>query len=1234
LISSPDWKKDPVFKSIGGYSTSDPAAVIIRENDARTRQIMVLYRGLDRALWSCTCEIQSNSDSWSPWSLLPDNSSDETTQLSENKNDGWYRLLNQDSDWVGAFPWHLGNTVYCFWKQWVLYDKDAGHNTIFGLPMTADRVWSTDGFNYPDRFEFTERLDQQTRKIFKLAPHCGGHLSNEYLKLVGAQQASASNSIDAIAVGGPFPAPSLTGKLGYKVAIQLTPTFEGPFNLYPPYSAKTFSDRKKIVSKAFKQNKSASAQAKAYLEEAFYSVPMLIGLSLKYHQQYQGALDWFRSVYNYVAPIEDRKIFYGLKQEEILPLGYDRPEDWLADPLNPHHLARQRINSYTKFTLFCIIQCLLDYADAEFTADTAETIPRARVMYLTVLDLLDAPEISKKLTRCPDVVGTLTIDVEEPGLQKAWQRISKEIIKIGIPDGIENLVDRIQKEVLSREKEPYNQISQASKIVHEKKSIRSTRRRLLSEKLQTGKSGLELINKLQAELMTDDSVADSLKKTGETITAKGYSPEPKFLFCIPSNPVTDYYLAHAEINLKKLRTCRNIAGMQREVDPYASATDTVTGLPQIGAGGQIVLPGVIAVKPTQYRYRALIERTKQLINIAQQVEASFLSTLERRDAELYSQLRAKQDARLVLSKLGLHDLKVTEATHGVRLAVLQKERAWLQQNHYHQLIKEGWLGTESAAVIVTFIAAGLQVINLGIGGGSPQNLDIGGAIKSLIQNTSSAAQAVAAGLSMIASFERRLQEWKFQERLATKDVVIGEQQILLAQDKQNIVNKEREIAKLESDNANDVVEFLRNKFTSAELFEWMSGVLENVYRFFLQQATSMAKLAENQLAFERQETPVALIQSDYWIAPENGGANLSSDEKSSDRRGLTGSARLLKDIYQLDQHAFETDRRKLQLSKTLSIARLDPLAFHRFRETGTIIFDTPMAMFDRDFPGHYLRLVKRVRTSVLALIPSIEGIKATLTSLGISRVVIGGDVFQEVVVQRDPESVALTSPLNATGLFELQEDPDKLFPFEAMGVDTRWEFSLPKASNPFDFRTIFDVLLTIEYTALNSYDYRQQVIERLDRNVSADRPYSLRQQFPDQWYTLHNPRSSSDRVTVTFSTRREDYPPNIDTIEIQHTTLYFATKTGEPFTTEITLHLKAINNAALVGGAATPVENIISTRRGNAGSWTALIGAAPVGTWELSLPNTEEVRNRFKSGDIEDILLVITFQGQTPPWPQ
>jgi hypothetical protein len=758
-------------------------------------------------------------------------------------------------------------------------------------------------------------------------------------------------------------------------------------------------------------------------------------------------------------------------------------------------------------------------------------------------------------------------------------------------------------------------------------------------------------------------------------------------FCIPENPLVKTLRLRAELNLYKLRTCRNIAGLKRQLDLYAAPTDTTTGLPIIGAGGQLLLPGITRLQPTLYRYQVLIERAKQLVQLSGQIEAAMLSALVQRDIESYNLLKARQELNLAQAGVRLQSLRITEANDGVKLATLQQNRVQISIDHYSDLIQKDLLEAErqaldflsdaasayaeasgysfaSAAVSgAAVIAAMIAGIAAGAAGGSavaPGAGTVGGGIlggiaggfNALIGNLSGIAGALssvsgayssigqkhstrASILQTQASYERRRQDWEFQKLLAQQDLIIGSQQITLASDRVEIVIQEKVIAELQTSNAQDTIEFLTTKFTNVNLYDWMSGILEEVYRFFLQQATAMAKLAENQLAFERQEVPPAYIQTDYWTVSSDGAVSSNPNTQAPDRRGLTGSARLLQDIYQLDQYAFNNNKRKLQLAKTISLALLAPAEFQQFRETGVMLFATPMELFDRDFPGHYLRLIRRVRTSVIALIPPVQGIHATLTSSGVSRVVIGPDVFQTVPIRRDPEFVALTSPTNATGILELEpQQTEFLLPFEGNGVDSSWEFRMPKAANQFDYRTIADVLITIEYTALNSFDYRQQVIQTLNPNLSADRPFSIRNQFADQWYDLHNPEQTKTPMQVKFQTFREDFPPNLETLKIQQVLLYFVqanqTSLELPITT---LRFTEQGNQATVGGSATPIDGTISTRRGNAGSWTAMIGKSPVGEWELTLPNTEAVRKHFQDEVIDDLLFVITYAGRTPAWP-
>jgi hypothetical protein len=702
---------------------------------------------------------------------------------------------------------------------------------------------------------------------------------------------------------------------------------------------------------------------------------------------------------------------------------------------------------------------------------------------------------------------------------------------------------------------------------------------------------------------TDESItrARVLYQTALDLLELAYpTPTPGPADPFGLDPVVEALRPQAESNLRKLRLGRNIAGLERQPSPELAA-------------GTAVAPR----QPTPYRYAALIAQAKELTQNAAQMEAALLSALEKFAAESYSLLKAIQDVELAGATVDLQDLRVKEATDGVTLAGLQKQRAQIQVGHYEELINEGMSDLEIASTVLGVF--GSVVSGAASSGGSGAASGGAGGLGGVFTGYGSL-------FGQIASQERREQGWILERNLAQQDEVIADQQIIIAQDQVAVATQEQRIAHIQMDHAGAIVQFLAGKFTSAELYEFMSEVLDGVYRFFLQQATALAKLAENQLAFERQESPQGLIQGDYYAAPEGG----------PDRRGMTGSARLLADIVQLNQHAFLTDRRKLQLTKTFSLARLAPVEFSRFRETGVLIIGTPQELFDRDFPGHYLRLVKRVRTSVIALIPPTEGIRATLSTSGTSRVVIGGDSFRNVVVRRDPEIVGLSSPREATGLFELVPDsqPELLLPFEGTAVDTIWRFELPKAANQFDYSTIADVQLTIEYTALNSLDYRQQVIQTLDPELSLDRPFSFRQEFPDQWYDLNNPNQAATPMAVRFKTAREDLLPNIEDLKTQQLTLYFAPNNGQPVEIKgARLLFKKQGDQSKVGGSADSINGVISTRRANGSNWLPIAGNPPIGEWELALPTDETTKNFFRNEQIEDILFVITYSGRTPEWP-
>jgi Tc toxin complex TcA C-terminal TcB-binding domain/Bacterial Ig domain len=721
----------------------------------------------------------------------------------------------------------------------------------------------------------------------------------------------------------------------------------------------------------------------------------------------------------------------------------------------------------------------------------------------------------------------------------------------------------------------------------------------------------------------------------------------------PPNPVPQALKMRAELNLFKLRSGRNIAGIERQLTPLTEPALMLDRLPAPSDAQRLF-------RPTPYRYAVLVERAKNLVSIAQQVEQAFLAALEKRDAEAYNLLKAGHDLQLASATVNLQALRVKEAQQGVGLAELQLDRAAIQRDTYQEWIdaglnrwEEGMLQDYKDARNHRNTIAGLDAaltfaqalttsssggfLGTGIGGGLGAAIGVGAlaAVRAGFAIQLNNAETSAQINSAKASFERRQQDWEFQLQLSESDMAIGQQQVAIAQTHTAVVRQEELISRTQQEQAQDTVDFLAQKFTSAELYAWMSGVLGGAYSYFLQQATAVAQLAQHQLGFERQETPPAFIKADYWDTTGETASPSSNRGDQPDRQGLTGSVRLLQDITRLDQFAFETNRRKLQLAETFSLARLFPLEFQQFRESGRLPFATPMSLFDRGFPGHYLRLIKRVRISIIALVPPVQGVRATLINSGISRVVSGGDVFQSILVRRDPELIAFTSPSNATGLIELEPETGMLLPFESMGVDTNWELQLPKAANPFDYRSIADVLFTVEYTALQDFSYRQQVIQQLEETVSAERVFSLRDHFADQWYALHNPEQAETPMTVTFSLASQNFPPNVAELRIQHVLLAVARAEGLTFEIgSVQLILTPQGETVPVGGEVNgATDGLISTRRGNASAWVPLIGRSPVGAWELTLPDTEEMRNRFENEEIDDLLLVLTYEGRTSAWP-
>ncbi|WP_375419222.1 neuraminidase-like domain-containing protein [uncultured Hymenobacter sp.] len=1023
--------------------------------------------------------------------------------------------------------------------------------------------------------------------------------------------------------------------------------------LFSPLTTSALSERRaKLTAANVVTPLGASSFVNTLVSEAYYSLPILLAQELVRGRNYDLALHYFRLVYDYtrlapsLAPDPQRLVYPALINNS--PNTFDSVFAWLNNPNNPYTLAGLRADSHLQFVVMSVVRCLLAYADSEFTRDTAESVARARGYYELAARLLRQEIIQNTVSDCASLLDPVDATIPAAWLPE-WRALKTVLAGVN------------QRAVLEQVLRQATVGGVANRgLLGLFAEAKAGNRRWADAFTQAWELVNGQLDALQGGYVTLCGLEPSPSTTSPTpvpaLPAGRLRPYVPFLsanFCVPTNPVPLALLLQAELNLYKIRTCRNIAGIQRELDPYAAPTDTTTGLPAIEANGRLVRTGRLVVPATQYRYAYIIERARQLVSLAQQAEASLLSALEKRDSEAYNLLKARQDISVSKATIQLQTLRTREAEDGIDLAELQLERSEIMENQYEELLGEGLIGWEIAQLVAIGVEGVARVL-----AASARAADIGKAVLSLgTASAASAFDAVAAAAAttaqisgLQASYKRREQEWQFQRNLAGQDIKIGQQQIRLSEDRLRIVGQEKRISELQLDHAESVLNFLTTKFTNAELYDWMSQILEGAYSYFLQQATATARTAELQLAFERQEAPAEMVQEDYWSPPADGSAATEvTPTAATDRKGLTGSVRLLQDLTRLDQYAFETNRRKLQLTKTISLAQYFPTEFVRFRETGVLAFACQPEWFDQDFPGQYLRIIRRVRTSIIALVPPTDGIKAKLGTAGNSRVVVGGAPFQTLTLPRPSESVSLTSPINATGLFELeQQATELLYPFEGLGVDVPWTFAMPPASNAnLDYSAIADVLVSLDYTALESADYARQVVQELGTERQQLVALSLRNRFADQWYDLHHAAelAPADQYVVRLPVTAADLPRNLRNARVSQLSLYVdapldVDQQEGSFTDRSHLEVRLTRGAGTGGAAFTNQYGLISTRTGtgagplytgNAAGFVPLLGAAPAGEWVLTVA-PGRLRERLAAGLVNDIYLILEVEGDAPAY--
>lgn len=898
----------------------------------------------------------------------------------------------------------------------------------------------------------------------------------------------------------------------------------------------------------------------AYYWELFFHIPFLIANHLNANQQFKEAKWWYERIFNPTAaesPSDQGPSDHNWQFREFRNLNVEKLQDILTDgaaiatyrkdPFDPHAIARLRTNAYQKAVVMKYIDNLLDWGDDLFAEDTRESINEAQMLYQLAWDILGERPVQ---------VGTCeTADENTLTYAALAEKINAESeILIGLEnaglmfqlDYQNNVKPVVNSKHLATTLHNLNLGTQANSLAQIAKQ--AARQKLsddfaglgtadvatggvkLAGKGQLGKySDLVSSIELQEEAKikwTDAEQLDEGDLTGDTPT-----PDPAaeliqtgiLAFCVPQNSELLAYWDRVEDRMYKIRHCMNISGVRRSlalfqppIDPGLLVRARAMGL----SLEEVYNLSAVSTNLPLYRFEYLIEKAKQFTQTVQSFGGALLSALEKKDGEELTLLRSVQEQNILKLTRELRRNQIKEAQHQYQSTVEAMVNVQNRIDYYQMLVTDGLSYWETSQQLLQhfgnlympvaqfyyLISGKLDLIpkiagfSFSTGGEeAARNAENWG---KAIRNDAELSHRMADSAGIIASNERREQDWKFQLTLAEQEKKQLEQQVIAAEIRQRTAEKELEIHEKTIEQAKELHSFFKDKFTNLSLYNFLAGHLSRLYRQAYQIALEMAHKAERAYQFQREDG-LSFLGNQHFEVP---------------RAGLLAGERLWLDLQRMEAAYVSNNVREFELSKHISLKLLDPLALLKMKAEGTCTITLHEWLFDLDCPGHYMRRIKNVSLSIPAIAGPYTSINCSL-ALGRSTIRRFTEGEYERNLNAGPDDrfidfpgpsqpIVTSSAQNDAGIFEVNFRDERYLPFEGLGVDSTWTLELPSELRQFDYNTITDVVLHLRYTARpGDDDFRRKATGSIKAAVLAnagkplmERLFSMKRDFPDTWY--------------------------------------------------------------------------------------------------------------------------------------
>jgi hypothetical protein len=441
----------------------------------------------------------------------------------------------------------------------------------------------------------------------------------------------------------------------------------------------------------------------------------------------------------------------------------------------------------------------------------------------------------------------------------------------------------------------------------------------------------------------------------------------------------------------------------------------------------------------------------------------------------------------------------------------------------------------TSSVLAELPDANIDAQPLGVGGhtavgGGGKLAHAGQSASGALDELAHISEFAASYASKAAGYQRRADEWILQLNLAARELMQIGRQILSSLIAEQVARHEYQSMQQQVANAQEVDQFLHDKFTNEELYLWMQGEISRLYYEYYRFAFDTARRAERTMKQELMRPEVDaqdFVKFNYW----DGG-----------RKGLLSGEALYLDVKRMEMAYHDNNKREFELTKHVSLLQVDPMALMHLRTTGKCTIVLPEELFDMDGPGHYFRRIKTVALSIPCVAGPYTSVNCTLmltksyirtaTDLGDGYGRQGAEDSRFSDYYGSQQAIVTSTAQSDSGMFETNLHDERYLPFENSGMVSEWQLELPGDPRQFDYDTISDVILHVRYTAREgggllrkgAVDNLNTLIEEAQAAGSV-RLFSIRHDFPSEWARFQGQKPGpNQRFELALNLRAEHYP--------------------------------------------------------------------------------------------------------------